>query len=784
MNFRSPQTPGVGGIDELTNAEEAFLTSFAGLTGQEGYYLKFVSGAPVWTTIAGGGTPAISVADETTYGIASAVGVSTNYARQDHTHGTMATPTKTTVGLSNVDNTADTAKPVSTAQQTALNLKADLASPTFSGTPSLPTGTTATTQSAADSTTKLATTAFVTTADNLKAPLASPAFTGTPTGITATHVGLGNVTNTSDANKPVSTAQQTALDGKSATSHNHTGVYAPVLGVDDNYVTDAEKVVIGNTSGTNSGDNAVNSNYSGLVSNATHTGDAEGATALTVKRINGVALSGLATGILKNTTTTGVPSIATNADLPVMSATVGGAVPTPPNNTTTFLRGDGTFATPTGGAGDMVLATVQTNSALKTFLNATLGIRNVANTITSLFLTTATVARTWTLKDADGTLAFTSDITGVNSGTNTGDQTAIPNATLATMLTKTYKGNTTVGTATPTDVPIATLKTDLALVKSDVGLGSVDNTSDSAKPVSTATQSALDLKAPINNAAFTGTFAAPAGTVTLAMQANMATASVVYRKTVGVGVPEVNTLATLKTDLVLVKGDVGLGSVDNTTDAGKPVSTAQQTALNLKADLVSPTFTGTPLAPTAAAGTNTTQLASTAFVTAINNNGSYRNLLEANASHIAGRVAGTYALAGGNAAAISGTGTLYPIASLHIVGADFPTVNGIATKLRIRAQLYVNDVAPTGNFTFGLYPITRPATSGGAGLNIFTLGTVVAGSNGATFTAPAADLLGGAVGADFAIPADGHYALGVVTTGTVAASSHVHLHAQLQMRNT
>ena len=48
----------------------------------------------------------------------------------------------------------------------------------------------------------------------LKAPLASPAFTGTPTGITATHVGLGNVSNTSDANKPVSTAQQTALNLK------------------------------------------------------------------------------------------------------------------------------------------------------------------------------------------------------------------------------------------------------------------------------------------------------------------------------------------------------------------------------------------------------------------------------------------------------------------------------------------------------------------------------------------------------------------------------------------
>lgn len=47
-----------------------------------------------------------------------------------------------------------------------------------------------------------------------KAPLASPAFTGTPTGITKAHVGLDSVDNTADSAKPVSTAQQTALDLK------------------------------------------------------------------------------------------------------------------------------------------------------------------------------------------------------------------------------------------------------------------------------------------------------------------------------------------------------------------------------------------------------------------------------------------------------------------------------------------------------------------------------------------------------------------------------------------
>ena len=40
----------------------------------------------------------------------------------------------------------------------------------------------------------------------------------------------------------------------------------------------------------------------------------------------------------------------------------------------------------------------------------------------------------------------------------------------------------------------------------------------------------------------------------------------------------------------IVKGDVGLGSVDNTTDVGKPVSTAQQTALNLKMNRYSVTI--------------------------------------------------------------------------------------------------------------------------------------------------------------------------------------------------
>jgi hypothetical protein len=60
-----------------------------------------------------------------------------------------------------------------------------------------------------------------------------------------------------------------------------------------------------------------------------------------------------------------------------------------------------------------------------------------------------------------------------------------------------------------------------------------------------------------------------------------------------------------------------------TGDAGKIVKgteidnelNAIASAVSSKADTASPTFTGTPAAPTAASGTNTTQLATTAFVT-------------------------------------------------------------------------------------------------------------------------------------------------------------------------
>jgi hypothetical protein len=70
-------------------------------------------------------------------------------------------------------------------------------------------------------------------------------------------------------------------------------------------------------------------------------------------------------------------------------------------------------------------------------------------------------------------------------------------------------------------------------------------------------------------------------------------------------------------DAAAARVAIGLGNVNNTSDANKPVSTAQQAALDLKANLASPALTGTPTAPTPGGADDSTKLATTAFVKAV-----------------------------------------------------------------------------------------------------------------------------------------------------------------------
>jgi len=88
------------------------------------------------------------------------------------------------------------------------------------------------------------------------------------TGLTKAQVGLGNVDNTSDANKPISTATQAALDGKQPTGNYATGG--------------------GTATGTNTGDNATNTQYSGLAASKQDVL----VSGTTIKTINGASVMG------------------------------------------------------------------------------------------------------------------------------------------------------------------------------------------------------------------------------------------------------------------------------------------------------------------------------------------------------------------------------------------------------------------------------------------------------------------------------------------------------------
>lgn len=154
------------------------------------------------------------------------------------------------------------------------------------------------------------------------------------------------------------------------------------------------------------------------------------------------------------------------------------------------------------------------------------------------------------LSDVVATKASTADMTAALSGkaSNEDLDNVFTIATAAAPQTRTISGKP--------------LSADIVLNKVDVGLASVDNTSDANKPVSTAQQTALNLKA--NSADV---------------------------------VPNTRTVAgkALSANVTLAKADVGLGNVDNTSDANKPVSTAQASAIAAKVGSPNSSVTGVAL---------------------------------------------------------------------------------------------------------------------------------------------------------------------------------------------
>jgi hypothetical protein len=117
------------------------------------------------------------------------------------------------------------------------------------------------------------------------------------------------------------------------------------------------------------------------------------------------------------------------------------------------------------------------------------------------------------------------------------------------------------------------------------------------------------------------------------------------------------------------RGTITVDSALSSTSENPVQNKVINQALGAKAPLASPTFTGTPKAPTAAAGTNTTQIATTAFVkTAIDNrlSATYK---------AAGSVASISALPAPSASYL---GYVYDVESAFTTTADFVEGAGVS----------------------------------------------------------------------------------------------------------
>lgn len=120
-----------------------------------------------------------------------------------------------------------------------------------------------------------------------------------------------------------------------------------------------------------------------------------------------------------NNTTTFLRGDGTYAAPATMTATVGGLVPTPPNNTTTFLRGDGTFAAPTAS---VTWDTITAAAGSATTANGN-------NTITYNIAATSNNQASWTFGETSAATGGT--YTTISGSLGTPNQILCKVATLA-----------------------------------------------------------------------------------------------------------------------------------------------------------------------------------------------------------------------------------------------------------------------------------------------------------------------------------------------------------------
>lgn len=173
-------------------------------------------------------------------------------------------------------------------------------------------------------------------------------------------------------------AQETKLSGI-ATGATANSTDAFLLARANHTGTQAASTITGLATVATSGSAADLTGTLGAARMPALTGDvttAAGTVSTTVGKINGVSLAGLATGILKNTTGTGVPSIAAAADFPTLNQNTTGSAATLTTGRTIGMTGDVTWTSASfNGSGNVTgTSTIGTNKVLDGMLRQSAGL--------------------------------------------------------------------------------------------------------------------------------------------------------------------------------------------------------------------------------------------------------------------------------------------------------------------------------------------------------------------------------------------------------------------------
>ena len=577
-----------------------------------------------------------------------ASGTTSQYWRGDKTWQTLD---KSVVGLGNVDNTSDADKPISTAVQTALNAKensvnksnittlgtSDVLFPTqnavktyvdaqisANATPDATSTVKGKLKLAGDlgGTADLPTVPALANKENtIAAGTTSQYWRGDKTWQTLdkTVVGLGNLDNTADADKPVSTAVQTALNAKENTANKSdvttlgtSDVLFPTQNAVKTYV-DAQisanvtpdatasvkgKIQLGgDLAGTGS-----SAAIPVITNNAISTNKIANDAVTTVKIAPGSTNSVLVTDALGAVAWLDKGAFGAVADL-------------------TTIEGVGTTANPFKVKDLGIITEKLANGAITTVkladdavTNAKIGeIISVENGGTgSNMTTTAGYVKQATI-GANLTTVSTIPVADV-SGAVRSVNGVVPalDGNVAVIIGRVFTGSpvnpdlaTSIINASP-----AKQSSDIYIVAST---GNPNNGRtfiyDGANWLEVATDLSTTDARYVNADGDTmeGNLTVPTGTKIIIADAPTGSTDAVNKAYVD----NLITSSATPDATDLIKGKIKL-----TNHLGGTADAPTVPGLALKAPLESPSLTGTPLAPTAAAGTNTTQIATTAFVTA------------------------------------------------------------------------------------------------------------------------------------------------------------------------